>query len=136
MWKAIENTIPLVKEEGIYWISIYQKGPGFSKDLKLKIKYNSSSSTGKKLMVYKNIFKLMIRRLISAKNPFTWNQKTSRGMNTYHDLVDWLGGLPYEVANKEEINTYCTANNLKLEKAEIAPEGGCSIYLFNKISSP
>ena len=31
------------------------------------------------------------------------NQRRHRGMSTYYDIIDWLGGLPYEVASTEEI---------------------------------
>lgn len=132
MWKAIENAISLVQPDGIFWISIYQKGTGYTKALDLKKKYNNSSFIEKKIMIYSHIFKMIGHKILNGKNPFKWNQKTSRGMNTYHDLVDWLGGLPYEVATKEEITTFCQSKNLKLKKTIPFPEGGCSIYLFTK----
>jgi 2-polyprenyl-6-hydroxyphenyl methylase/3-demethylubiquinone-9 3-methyltransferase len=132
MWKAIGNAISLVKENGIFWFSIYQKGPGYNKALKLKTQYNNSSSLGKKIMVYKRIIRMMIGRFVKLKNPFAWNRKTTRGMNVYNDLVDWLGGLPYEVASKEEITDFCNARNLELKKIFPVPEGACSIYLFQK----
>jgi hypothetical protein len=53
-------------------------------------------------MIYKRICRLILGRIRHLKNPFTWNEKKERGMNTYHDLVDWLGGLAYEVANDDE----------------------------------
>jgi len=132
MWKAIENAISLVKEGGIFWISIYQKGPGYNKALKLKKKYNSSSYVGKKIMIYSRILRLMAGRILKGKNPFKWNQKTTRGMNVYNDLVDWLGGLPYEVASPEEIHSFCTSRNLNLIRMLPMNEGACSIYLFRK----
>ena len=132
MWKAIENAISLVQPGGIFWISIYQKGPGYAKALNLKKKYNNSSFIEKKIMIYSYIFRMMAHRILNGKNPFTWNQKTTRGMNTYHDLIDWLGGLPYEVATREEIIPFCNSKNLELKKTIPFPEGGCSIYLFTK----
>jgi 2-polyprenyl-3-methyl-5-hydroxy-6-metoxy-1,4-benzoquinol methylase len=133
MWKAIENASSLLNANGIFWISIYQKGPAYPRHLKLKLKYNASSPAGKKIMIYSSVCKIMIKRVLSGKNPFKWNQKTDRGMNVYHDLIDWLGGLPYEVADKNEIEKFCNERNLKLEKAEIVTEGGCSNYLFRRI---
>ena len=132
MWKAIGNAIILVKENSIFWFSIYQKESGYNKALKLKTRYNNSSSLGKKIMVYKRIIRMMIGRFVKLKNPFAWNRKTTRGMNVYNDLVDWLGGLPYEVASKEEITDFCNIRNLELKKIFSVPEGACSIYLFQK----
>ena len=28
-------------------------------------------------------------------------------MNVYHDILDWLVGLPYEVASPDEIENFC-----------------------------
>ena len=28
-----------------------------------------------------------------------WNTLCKRGMNIYNDIIDWLGGLPYEVTS-------------------------------------
>lgn len=135
MWKAIENAITLVKPGGIFWISIYQKGSGYFKALKLKKKYNKSSKIGKKIMIYQRVIRLMAGRLLRGKNPLNWNQRTTRGMNVYNDLVDWLGGLPYEVATTEEITEFCTKHGLQLKKISAMPEGACSIYLFTKTVS-
>jgi 2-polyprenyl-6-hydroxyphenyl methylase/3-demethylubiquinone-9 3-methyltransferase len=133
MWKAIENSIDLVNDKGEYWIAIYIDGPNYQKHLDLKRKYNKASAFGKKIMVYQYILRLMVGRLLKGKNPFSWNKKTDRGMNIYHDIIDWLGGLPYEVASRKEIEDFCNKRGLQLKRTEDAQfEGGCSIYLFAK----
>lgn len=78
------------------------------------------------------IWGFMWRRLKLGQNPFLWNQPGGRGMNTYHDLVDWLGGLPYEVASPSEVQEFCEIRGLRLERLEPAAEGGCSVYLFSR----
>jgi len=131
MWEAIDNSIKLVKPGGILWISLYAKGPRYPKDLALKMKYNSASSFGKKLMLFKRIGRRMLSRLRHFQNPFAWNEKKSRGMNVYHDFIDWLGGLPYEVASEDEVLKICRKKGLILEKIKVKSEGGCSIYVFS-----
>ncbi len=74
----------------------------------------------------------MIKRLLSGKNPFSWNEIKERGMDVYHDIIDWLGGLPYEVASPEEVINFCESRNFKLLKIERRGEGANSIYLFKK----
>ena len=32
-----------------------------------------------------------------------WRDQRTRGMSRWHDLVDWVGGYPFEVARPEEI---------------------------------
>ncbi len=132
MWKALEKTFSLVKPGGILWISLYAKGPRYSEYLALKQKYNSASRYGKRWMIYKRIGRIMLGRLRHFKNPFTWNETKERGMNVYHDLVDWLGGLPYEEASESEVLMFGRKHGLILERIKINGEGTCSIYVFSK----
>ena len=131
MWKALRNSFSLIKPGGRLWMSLYAKGPNYHKDLELKKKYNSSAKAGKHWMIYKRIGRLMLRRLRHFKNPFTWNEKKERGMNVYHDLVDWLGGLPYEVASEDEVLRIGREHDLVLERIKVIGERMCSIYVFS-----
>jgi len=155
MWNAITNAASLVKPDGYFFISIYAKGPNYENDLKLKKKYNSSNKIKKLIMEQNLVWRRRILGSISVpfiprsfkefkqecglfgwriKNirKFEWNEQKTQGMDMYHDIVDWLGGLPYEVADADEIVTYCIQFGLKLEKIHISKECGCSIYLFHK----
>ncbi len=71
------------------------------------------------------------RLLKRHQNPFTWNEPSPRGMNAYHDLLDWLGELPYEVASKEEILGASASKGFVLEKIKECSEGANNIYLFS-----
>lgn len=132
MWQAIENAYSLVKPDGMLWIAIYQKGPRYPKDLELKRRYNAASDFGKRVMVTRRILRIMLSRLRHCRNPFAWNEASPRGMNRYHDLIDWLGGLPYEVATEDEIVTSAAQHGFVLKRIKVAPEGGCSKYVFRR----
>jgi len=132
MWKAIENAASRVDDSGVFWITIYANGPNYQKHLQLKRNYNAASWIGKKWLEYILIFKVMGWRLIHLKNPITWNERKTRGMDTYHDIVDWLGGLPYEVASEDEIVQFCAQHGLILTRIKIIGEGGCNIYVFKR----
>ncbi|NQV31561.1 MAG: class I SAM-dependent methyltransferase [Phycisphaeraceae bacterium] len=131
MWKALENAFGRVKPGGKIWISLYTKGPHYAEDLALKRKYNMASSCGKQWMVKIRIIRKMFSRLFRFKNPLAWNKNRGRGMNVYHDIVDWLGGLPYEVASPDEVLAFGRKQGFVLEKIKVKREGGCSIYLFS-----
>jgi 2-polyprenyl-6-hydroxyphenyl methylase/3-demethylubiquinone-9 3-methyltransferase len=133
MWKAIDHATQLVAPAGRLWISIYTKGPAYARDLALKQRYNRASALGKRALEWRWILGLMYGRARARQNPLAWNQRTTRGMNTYHDLVDWLGGLPYEVASPEEILAFCAERGLAPERVEPVVEGGCSIYLMRRM---
>jgi len=132
LWKAIENAAYLVKPGGYFWISIYAKGPDYGKHLRLKRRYNAATPLGKRWMEFVFILKVMAWRSVHLQNPFAWNAKKSRGMDTYHDIVDWLGGLPYEVATEDEIVQFCRNRGLVLERIKVIGEGGCNIYVFRR----
>lgn len=133
MWTAIENAAQRVRPGGHVWISLYTKGPRYPQDLALKRRYNASSRLGKWLMVRREIARFMYWRLRARKNPFGWNEKQVRGMDTYHDIVDWLGGLPYEVATPEETRAFFEQRGFEQLKMFKRDEGGCSVYLFKKL---
>lgn len=130
LWEAIQNACRLPKIGGFLWIAIYIKGPTYPIHLALKQKYNRSSLLGKKKMIAKEIMLIMRKRLRKHQNPLKWNQKHARGMNVYHDLIDWLGGLPYEVASLKEVKDFVLPKGYTAEKIFEGHEGGNNIYLF------
>jgi len=74
----------------------------------------------------------MIPRWKAGINPFAWNTTGERGMNVYHDIVDWLGGLPYEVASTDEVVGFCKDRGFALERVLEAGEQSNNIYLFSR----
>jgi SAM-dependent methyltransferase len=135
IWAALGNACRLVAPRGRLWITLYTKGSRYASDLALKTAYNAASSVGKTLMEWRFIFEMMRQRTLRGENPFSWNERRARGMTAYHDLVDWLGGLPYEVASVEETVAFCEARRLVPVRVDPVSEGGCSGYLFQNMSN-
>jgi SAM-dependent methyltransferase len=131
LWEAMENCAGLVAPGGVFWIALYAKGPRYPRDLALKKRYNAASRLGKRWLIARRILRIMLGRLRRGQNPFTWNQEYGRGMNLYHDIVDWLGGLPYEVASEDEVVKFARKRGFVLERITALPEGACSIYVFS-----
>jgi len=136
LWRAVENSIGLVNDGGRLWLAIYVRSPAYSDELALKQRYNRASPLRKRLMVADQICRLMLSRLRRRKNPLRWNERRGRGMNAYHDIIDWLGGLPYEVASREEVVRFCEQRGMRLDRCEEAEPGGCSEYLFRRVEAP
>jgi SAM-dependent methyltransferase len=133
MWTAIDNASQLVKNNGLFFISIYAKGPKYPQDLATKQKYNASGWLGKKWMTWQYIWKnIMFKKIRKLQNPFGWNKKKERGMDVYHDIIDWLGGLPYEVASEEEITQFLLPKGFTLKKKLLKSEGSCHRLLYIK----
>ena len=68
----------------------------------------------------------------TGRNPFI----KRRGMSFYHDVIDWLGGYPYEYATKREITKFVEQRSFKLIKFLKTPvPTGCNEYVFKHTQS-
>ena len=65
----------------------------------------------------------------------SWTQyKNGRGMNRWRDIVDWVGGYPYEVATVDEIFEFYKARGFMLTKLKSGGVGlGCNEFVFERI---
>ena len=132
MKKAIEISSQLVNSGGIFWLAIYNKH--FSSPLWKRIKYfyNHAGIPVRKMMVYFFLGVIFIAKfLVTFKNPLA----KERGMDFFYDVVDWVGGYPYEYASTGEIVSQVEElgfRTLKVVPAEVPT--GCNEYLFLKKS--
>ena len=140
MWRALENVIPLVAQEGRLAISIYNdQGKTSLRWGALKKFYNQSSRPVRMSIVLTvgafRFFSLVFNRLIKFQNPLPFTEwaegKKDRGMSVWHDLVDWVGGYPFEVAKPEAIFDFYREQGLYLVKLKTS-WGGCNEFVFTK----
>ncbi len=137
MWKALENLTGLVKVGGVIFLAIYNnvEGKRGSKMWhKIKKTYNKSPLFFKKIMEWFYISWSFIMLLVRFNNPFyvISNYKKKRGMSWKTDLVDWLGGYPYEYASVSEIFDFYHKKGFYLEKIKTTNYIGCNQFLFIK----
>lgn len=133
MWQAIANAATRVIPGGYLFIAIYAKGPRYGQDLALKQRYHAASVSGKRKMEFEWIFNQYNNRARQGLNPEGWwNQGLDRGMDPYSDLVDWLGGLPYEVATLPELGEFLGELNIDILKQHEEPEGGCHVLIAKR----
>lgn len=139
MWDALENVTMLIKDGGVLYISIYNKQPWLSKYwMAVKKIYNKSPKFIKFLLIifYTIYFTsiLFLADILRGRNPFTrYSGKGRRGMSVFHDIIDWIGGYPFEVAAPEEIINFYYQRNLTLINLKTcAGKHGCNEYVFIK----
>lgn len=138
MYKALENIIILLGKQGYLYIAIYNKfifswRGGTSRTwLKIKKLYNNVNLIGKKIIESIFIFYCITILLLRFHNPISYIKKyrNNRGMNWYHDIVDWLGGYPYEFAGPEEIINFFGAKGYYCKKLFFRNGTGCNEFLF------
>lgn len=116
MWQAIENTMTLMKDDGIFYIALYTTTPQSDFWIRIKQEYNQASPLKKKRMELWYIWRYtMLPHFMSRKNPFATmrNYKQSRGMAYITDVRDWLGGWPYEDATVDEVQSFFKERGFK-----------------------
>lgn len=136
MWKAMENTISLVRPEGQLFIALYNDQGWRSTYWKwIKKNYNSNIMNKAAIIVIHSPY-LFGGRLIFRF--LTGRMTIERGMSLWHDMVDWVGGFPFEVAKPAEVIDYYQRRGFTLEKLRKSDGLGCNEYVFrnsaNKLS--
>jgi 2-polyprenyl-6-hydroxyphenyl methylase/3-demethylubiquinone-9 3-methyltransferase len=62
-----------------------------------------------------------------------WRRGTRRGMSRWHDLLDWVGGFPFEVASPEEIFRFYRDRGFGLEELTTQRGSpGCNEFVFRR----
>lgn len=63
-----------------------------------------------------------------------WREyKANRGMSRWHDLVDWAGGYPFEVAKPEIVFEFFHSHGFALEWMSTCAGGlGCNQFVFKR----
>lgn len=138
MWQAIENSIATVKPGGIFLLAIYNdEGRASRAWLKIKKAYNSLPSSLRFLVLWPSFVRLWGPTIILdtlTGNPLkTWNSYgNDRGMSPWRDVIDWVGGYPFEVARPDEIFGFLKSRGFSLQGMKTITGHGCNEYVFRK----
>ena len=130
MYKAFEATGKLVAKSGLLAIAIYNKHWTSPVWKLIKRTYIKSPAIIRKILVWLVfIVKIPAVLIISRRNPFS----KERGMSYYTDIVDWVGGYPYEYATPAEVTQFFEQRGFKLKKL-IRTKGftGCNEFVFER----
>ncbi len=138
MWEAFGNVATSVKEGGLLYIGIYNdQGTISSLWRTIKRAYNASPRAVQFCFVLGYAFLGLIyrgvRRLI-RENSTQRNEygNRDRGMKYYYDIVDWLGGYPYEVARPEQIFLASRDRGFELLELVTKSGSGCNEFVFSR----
>jgi 2-polyprenyl-6-hydroxyphenyl methylase/3-demethylubiquinone-9 3-methyltransferase len=65
----------------------------------------------------------------------SWTEyERERGMSRWHDMVDWVGGYPFEVAKPEQVFEFLRAKGCRLERLVTCGRGlGCNEFVFTRL---
>lgn len=138
MWQALENISVLVAPGGRLFLALYNDQGRASRYWKLiKRTYNRLPGGLKFLILWPVCARLwgprLIRDLLRGK-PFNSRRTygSERGMSPWRDLVDWVGGYPFEVATPGEIFEFYHQKGFTLVKLKTTHGFGCNEFVFIK----
>lgn len=142
MWEGLENAELAVAENGKLFVAIYNDTGSQAVRWKwIKKTYNKLPKFLQipfTIIIYlpdeikdilKALFTLSPQKYIESWTKYHGN----RGMNRWYDMVDWIGGYPYEVATPDEIFEFYTEKGYRLTKLVCGYVGlGCNQFVFQK----
>ncbi len=140
MWEALGNISGLNVKGGKLFISIYNDQGNASRRWRALKKFYNRSSKPIKLMIILGVGLMSqtyaaLVRLSQRQNPLPFKawakKKEDRGMSVWYDLVDWVGGYPFEVAKPEEVFDFYRKRGFELSRLKTCGGGlGCNEFVF------
>jgi SAM-dependent methyltransferase len=140
LYDSFPHVLKLAKKGGTIFISIYNDQGSTSLRWKsIKEKYNKSGYPTKFFILLYTFYRCWTKSLafsfLTTGNPFkSWIAygKNNRGMSAWHDLLDWAGGYPFEVAKPEDVFDFFRSMGCELQKLKTCGGIGCNEFVFLK----
>ena len=142
MWTALGHVDLAVGRGGRLFISIYNDQGGRSRRWRVVKRLYCRSPRPVQFLMALGVglwweIRAALIRLARWQNPLPFRdwaeKKRTRGMSVWHDLVDWVGGYPFEFARPEQIFDFYRARGYTLERLSTVLCGhGCNEYVFRK----
>lgn len=140
LWLGIENAAHRVSPGGRLFIAIYND-QGVKSRLWWLIKYTYNKLPRPLNTVYAyglgltsnalNIMRYTLKlKPMTAIRPLL-EYKKRRGMSVLHDMIDWVGGFPYEFARFEVLSTFVEVRGFELVRGTRATSQGCHQLVFH-----
>lgn len=142
MWDATDAACRLVAPGGKLYIALYNDlGTRSTRWRAIKRAYNQLPLFVRPaftaMVMLPQELKAFLRALIEGRPASyldLWSAYNQRGMNRWRDMVDWVGGYPYEVATPEAVFEFCRQRGFSLINLRCGGVGlGCNEFVFERI---
>lgn len=138
MREALGRAGALVSPGGSLFVAIYNdQGAASRRWLRVKKLYNAGPAALRGLVVAAAFARLwgptLVRDLAAGRPARTWKGYSTggRGMSPWRDVVDWVGGYPFEVAKPEQIFDFFRERGFLLQRLKTCGGGlGCNEFVF------
>jgi len=144
MWQALENVERVVAPGGKLFLALYAD-QGAKSRFWWWVK-RTSVALPRPLRVpwallVATPFELRMATLELARGEWrrylaSWaHYETARGMSRWHDMIDWMGGFPYEVASPSRVTRFYEARGYTTRIVHPTGGAGCIEYVFERPSA-
>jgi 2-polyprenyl-6-hydroxyphenyl methylase/3-demethylubiquinone-9 3-methyltransferase len=139
MWQALENAKIPVAPDGRLFIAIYHDQGRPTKYWKyVKRLYVRLPKELKFVILWPAFLRLWgpttIRDLLCGTPFHAWRRYVvNRGMSPWRDVVDWVGGYPFEAAKPEEVFEFYRERGFNLLTLKTVGGHGCNEFVFTKV---
>ena len=139
MWEALANVVPLVTPGGQLFIAIYNdQGRATRTWARVKKAYVAAPRPFKWAVLWPAFVRLwgptILRDTIRGQPRRTWmsysEDNSGRGMDPWRDVVDWVGGYPFEAATPEQIFDFFREQGFDLTRLSTSGGSGCNEFVF------
>jgi 2-polyprenyl-6-hydroxyphenyl methylase/3-demethylubiquinone-9 3-methyltransferase len=129
MWEALGCVADAVAPKGQLFIAIYNdQGWLSSYWRRVKSCYVKYPVSRWLLVLLHAPYLFGVRFLVRT---LAGRRKVDRGMTLWHDMIDWVGGYPFEVAKPEQILHFYVARGFSLrEMRTCGGRNGCNQFVF------
>ncbi|HMO18893.1 MAG TPA: class I SAM-dependent methyltransferase [Oligoflexia bacterium] len=144
MWVGIEHAISRVKHDGLLYLALYND-QGWKSHFWWFIKFVYNKLPSPLNLVYGYVIGFLAKFLILLKYTFLlkpmtvlsewFNYRKNRGMSILHDMIDWVGGYPFEFVTYETLDAYMHSRGFSILKGEKASSLGCHKMVFKRMDN-
>lgn len=145
MWLGVENAINRVARGGQLFIAIYND-QGLKSRIWWLVKWLYNKLPRPFNYLYGYFFGFLSKSFVLLKytmklQPMTaispWlNYKKKRGMSLLHDMIDWMGGFPYEFCSYDLLVQYFNRRGFELVSGRVGVSLGCHEQVFQRVEIP
>ena len=128
MWRALDNVVQLVRPNGSLFIALYNQQQFLSRYWVFVKRYYNKFPLTRPFWV---LLHFLYPTLPSIALRYFQNRDQERGMTVWYDLLDWLGGYPFEVSTPKEIfDFYKSKGFILTELRTVGGKSGCNEFVF------
>jgi 2-polyprenyl-6-hydroxyphenyl methylase/3-demethylubiquinone-9 3-methyltransferase len=136
LWQALENVVPLVKKGGKLFIALYNDQGGPSRRwLAVKKAYNRYPLLRMPLLLgsfWRLYWRGMLKDILLLRPGHVFRQYgvNRRGMTVWRDMVDWVGGYPFEVSRADDVFHFYRKRGFVLTRLITDCDLGCNQFVL------